>query len=170
MDDRSNATLPPVAEIDWDNWQPEEISTLMFVLRGDEVLLMRKKRGLGAGKINGPGGRLEAGETPEECAVRETREELLIEPMNVRAAGELFFHAEDMPKIHGHVFVATDFEGTPSETEEASPIWFKLDEIPYDEMWDDDRLWLRAVLDGGTVRAWFTFARESMLDHQVQIF
>ncbi len=130
----------PVSDIDWDTWQPEEVATLMFIIRGGSVLLIRKKRGLGAGKINGPGGRLEDGETPEACAVRETNEELVVNPLNVRAAGELFFHAEDMPRIHGFVFIATDYEGTPTETDEAIPLWFKLDELPFDEMWDDDRL------------------------------
>ena len=159
-----------VATINWDTWQPEEIATLLFVVRDGSVLLIRKKRGLGAGKINGPGGRLEEDETPMECAIRETREELLINPMNVRAAGELFFHANDMPRIHGHVFVASDYEGTPTETEEAIPHWFEIDDIPYDEMWDDDRLWLRRVLRGDSVRGYFTFVEETMLDHKVTFF
>jgi 8-oxo-dGTP diphosphatase len=161
-------SLPPVSEIDWEAWQPEEIATLLFVVQEDSVLLIRKKRGLGAGKINGPGGRLEAGETPLECAIRETNEELLINPLNVRPAGELLFHAEDMPRIHGHVFVATDFEGTPTETDEAIPIWYRIDEIPFEEMWDDDRLWLGEVLNGKSVMGYFTFVEETLLDHRVE--
>ena len=159
--------IASVAEIDWDTWQPEEISTLLFVVKGDSVLLIRKKRGLGAGKINGPGGRLEGDETPKECAIRETREELLINPLHVREAGQLFFHAEDMPRIHGHVFVATDYEGMPTETDEAIPIWFKVSDLPFDEMWDDDRLWLAEVLQGAIVEGYFTFVEESMIDHKV---
>ena len=157
-----------VSDIDWETWQPEEVATLMFIIKGDSVLLIRKKRGLGAGKINGPGGRLENDETPEECAIRETNEELAVNPMNVRAAGDLFFHAEDMPRIHGHVFVATDFKGVPTETDEAIPLWFKLDEIPFDEMWDDDRLWLPQVLTGQVVRGYFTFVEEKMLDYRIE--
>lgn len=160
-------TLPPVSEIDWSTWVPEQVATLMFILRNDEVLLIRKKRGLGAGKINGPGGRIEGDETPEECAIRETNEELLINPINTRFGGELFFHAEDMPRIHVHIYVATDFEGTPSETDEAIPIWFKLDKLPFDEMWDDDRIWLGHVLQGGTVEGYFTFIEERLIDQQV---
>lgn len=160
----------PVAEINWATWTPEEVATLMFVIQEGSVLLIRKKRGLGAGKINGPGGRLEGNETPKECAIRETQEELLINPINVRSAGELFFHAEDMPRIHGHVFVATDFEGTPSETDEAIPHWFLFDNIPFDEMWDDDRLWLPRVLKGESVRGYFTFIEETLLDHEITFF
>jgi len=159
-----------VSTIDWPNWQPDEVATLLFVIRDGKVLLIRKKRGLGAGKINGPGGRLEKNETPEECAIRETNEELIINPINVRPAGELFFHAEDMPRIHGHVFIATDFDGTPTETEEAGPIWFALDDIPFEEMWEDDKYWLRQVLNGRSVRGYFTFVKEQLLDHDVTFF
>ncbi len=163
-------TLPPVAEIDWQTWQPQEIATLLFVLQNDQVLLIRKKRGLGAGKINGPGGRLEGEETPRECAIRETNEELVINPLNVRDAGELFFHAEDMPRIHVYVFVASAFEGTPTETDEAIPIWFPVDQLPVDEMWDDDRIWLPQVLSGSSVRGYFTFIKESLIDHALDFY
>ncbi|MFT7220939.1 MAG: 8-oxo-dGTP diphosphatase [Candidatus Azotimanducaceae bacterium] len=158
-----------VNDINWDTWEPQEVATLMFVIRNNEVLLIRKKRGLGAGKINGPGGRLEDNETTEECAIRETNEELVINPLNVKYAGELFFHAEDdMPRIHGWVYIATDFEGTPTETDEAIPIWFPLNALPFDEMWEDDRLWLSQILAGQIVRGYFTFEGEKLLDSDVQ--
>ena len=65
-----------ISKINWQTWQPEEVATLMFVMTDNQVLLIRKKRGLGAGNINGPGGRIEPGESPMQCAVRETEEEL----------------------------------------------------------------------------------------------
>ena len=157
-----------VADIDWQSWQPQMIATLMFVIKNDQVLLIRKKRGLGAGKINGPGGHIEAGESAMACAIRETQEELLITPLNVRPMGELFFHAEDMPRIHGHIFTASDFIGEPGETDEAIPLWTPVNAIPYDEMWEDDRLWLPRVLRGEAINGWFTFAEEHMLDHCIQ--
>ena len=78
-------------DVDWDNWEPTEHATLLFVVRDGRVLLIRKKRGLGAGKINGPGGRIDDGETPAEAAVREVHEELCITPTQVRQHGELLF-------------------------------------------------------------------------------
>ena len=103
-----------------------------------------------------------------QCAIRETNEELHINPLNVRAAGELFFHAEDMPRIHGFVFVATSYEGTPTETDEAIPMWFQIDNLPFSRMWDDDRLWLKEILDGQSVKGWFTFEDEKLLDYSVE--
>lgn len=158
-----------VTDIAWDTWIPEETATLMFIIKQNQILLIRKKRGLGAGKINGPGGRIEPDETPQACAIRETQEELLINPLNVEFRGELFFHAEDMPRIHGYVYTATDYEGTPTETDEAIPMWFDVNDIPYAQMWEDDEFWLPQVIAGQVVDAWFTFAGESVLDHKVTI-
>jgi 8-oxo-dGTP diphosphatase len=158
-----------VSNVDWPNWQPEQVATLMFVIRDDEVLLIRKKRGLGAGKINGPGGRIENGETPLQCAIRETEEELHITPGQIRPAGELFFHAEDMPRIHAFVYVARSFTGEPTETEEAIPLWTPMDQIPFAEMWEDDHLWLDAALSGQTIRGWFSFVEESLLDYRLEL-
>jgi 8-oxo-dGTP diphosphatase len=158
-----------ISNIDWANWKPQEVATLMFVQQGTRVLLIRKKRGLGAGKINGPGGRIEPGETPMECAIRETHEELCITPLGVQAAGELFFHAEDMPRIHGYVFTASDYTGTPAETDEAIPMWTETDKIPYEEMWEDDQYWLPQVLDGKVVEGWFSFIAEALLDYKIRI-
>lgn len=158
-----------VADVNWDSWEPEETATLMFVKIQHEVLLIRKKRGLGAGKINGPGGRVEYKESPEECAIRETREELNITPLNVRPGGELFFHSDDFPKIHGFVFTADSYDGTPSETDEAIPLWFPVNSIPYGQMWEDDKFWLPKVLAGAVVDGWFTFTGETLLDHLVKV-
>ena len=58
----------PGIDVDWDNWTAKMRSMLVFVRREDEVLLIRKKRGLGEGKINGPGGKVDEGETIEEAA------------------------------------------------------------------------------------------------------
>ena len=73
---------PPasLADINWSTWQAKDTATLAFVIKDEQILLIRKKRGLGAGKINGPGGRLENNETIAACAVREAQEELGITP------------------------------------------------------------------------------------------
>ena len=63
-----------LGDIDWARWRAKDQATLVFVTEAANVLLMHKKRGLGAGKINAPGGRLEPGETPETGAIREVQE------------------------------------------------------------------------------------------------
>ncbi len=158
-----------VATIDWATWQPTDRATLVFVIRDGEILLIRKKRGLGAGKINGPGGRIDPGETTRHCAVRELREELGITPCALREAGELLFQFVDGYGIHVWVFVAEACVGTPRESPEAIPLWTPLDSIPYDEMWADDRLWIPLMLRGDTFQGRFVFDGDDMIDHALRI-
>lgn len=152
-------------EISWENWSPKDRATLLFVIKGDQVLLIRKKRGLGAGKINAPGGRLETGETPHDGAVREVQEEVCITPSMLVKHGELSFQFVDGYSIFVHVFRASDYVGQPRETSEARPHWTPLARIPYDEMWADDALWVPILLRGGYFVGRFVFDGERMLEH-----
>ena len=154
----------------WQQWQPRERATLCFIIRDNQVLLIRKKRGLGAGKINAPGGRLEIGETPNECAIRETQEEVGLTPIGVQERGQLHFQFADGYSLHCTVFTASDFSGELIETDEALPLWTAIDAIPYQEMWADDIHWLPGVLNGGTFRGYFHFDNETMLTNNVSWF
>lgn len=158
-----------LSEIDWTAWTPVDRATLLFVIRDGRILLIRKKRGLGAGKINGPGGRLEDGEAPLECAVREVEEEIGVTPTGVDERGELLFQFVDGYSIHVWVFRAGGYEGETVETDEAVPLWFDLEEIPYAEMWADDRVWLPLMIDGRRFHGRFIFDGDAMLDHDVVV-
>ncbi len=156
-------------DIDWESWQPEDMATLLFIIVDDHILMIHKKVGLGAGKINGPGGRLEPGETPYEAAIREVQEEICITPCGVTQVGELRFQFMDGYSIHGFVFKANGFMGELQETEEAIPIWFPTDQLPYEKMWADDRLWMPLLLTGKSFDGRFLFDKEDMLGHRVAI-
>jgi len=156
-----------VSEIDWKQWNPTERATLLFVLQDSHILLINKKTGLGAGKINGPGGRIDPGETAIQGAIREVQEELCVTPIGVRPAGELSFQFIDGYSLHGSVFTATGFEGQLCETREASPIWTPVDQIPYERMWADDALWLPLLLQGRGFSGFFVFEGDTMLDSLV---
>jgi len=157
-----------VEAIDWSAWQPTDRATLVFVIRQGEILLIRKKRGLGAGKINGPGGRIDPGETPRRCAVRELREELGATPCSMRAMGELRFQFVDGYGIHVYVFRADAYVGIPRESPEAIPLWTPLEDLPYDQMWADDRLWLPRMLRGEQLDGRFLFDGDQLLDHALR--
>jgi len=141
-------------------------TTLCFVREDDEVLLIEKRRGLGEGWYNGPGGKLEAGETPRECAIRETREEvgLAVDPDALGKVGELTFTLDGEYHTFCHVFRAGSVAGEPTASPEARPEWFALEDVPYDRMWEDDRLWLPGVLEGRTVVGEFAFEGGEPLD------
>ena len=155
--------------VDWSTWQGEMPATLMFVVQDEKVLLIKKLRGIGMGKINGPGGKIDPGETPAECVIRECQEELHITPLNAVKMGELCFAMSDIPDIICHVYMATEFDGIPTSTDEAIPLWTNLSEIPWDKMWEDDSYWLPQMLEGKKFLGRFVFEIEKILWHDVKL-
>lgn len=155
-------------EIKWPNWKPVDRATLCFVVRGGEILLILKKRGLGAGKVNGPGGRIEPGESAVDAAIRETREELQVTPLSPELRGELLFQFADGYSLHCGVFLSPDCVGEARETEEAVPLWTPLESIPYERMWEDDKHWLPGLIMGKKFRASFYFDGEKMLWKKIE--
>ena len=160
---------PEFEEIAWQNWKPKDQATLCFVIRDGQILLIEKKRGLGRGKINGPGGRFEPGETALQCAIRETEEELLVTPTGLRNRGRLRFQFKDGYSLEAHLFSATGCLGEATETEEAVPRWTPLDKIPYERMWADDILWLPHMLAGNNIQGDFLFDDDTMLGYRLQV-
>lgn len=140
-----------------------QLATLLFVCQGDEVLLMEKKRGHGAGLINGPGGKLEPGESLRACALREAEEELGIRGEAPRLCAELRFEDEDGSRIHGFAYRCEAFLGAPRESAEGKPLWVSRNAMPYGRMWADDRGWLPWVLRGHRLRASFATSGTRLL-------
>lgn len=143
-------------------------TTWMLLKRGDEVLLGLKKRGFGQGRMNGVGGKVEPDETIEEAAVRETEEEIGVKVTKYEKVVEIAFddlYYKGVPErnvMYG--FIATEWEGEPTETDEIKPEWVKIADLDYDKMWVDDRHWLPQVLEGKKVQAWFHFKEDDTFD------
>lgn len=156
-----------VTDIDWNSWQPGVRGVLCFIIQNGEVLLIRKKRGLGAGKINAPGGKIEPGETPLQAAIRETQEEVGVTPHSPKARGELHFQFVDGYSLHCTVFIAYGCTGTAVESPEAVPLWTKLEAVPFAEMWADDVLWLANLLKGEAFTGYFTFDADRLLSQKI---
>jgi mutator protein MutT len=143
--------------------------TILFLLRGDEILLAMKKRGFGAGKWNGCGGKVEAGETVQQAAIREAQEEIGVTPRNPRLVGTLEFRMSHDSSFghHAHIYVATAWDGEPYETEEMRPQWFHRDAIPYAQMWADDIEWLPLLLAGKRFRGAITIGPDGQVVQSV---
>lgn len=150
-------------------------TTLVFVFDrpANKLLMIEKKRGQGAGKWNVPGGKFAAGETAAQAAVRECIEETGIKPHAVKEMGllEFYFPESDSWDNICSVFTAEAFSGSLiASSEECDAHWVSLDSIPYDKMWDDDRLWVPLLLAGKKFHRiyWFDkndhMAREEIRD------
>lgn len=137
-----------------------QLVTLALCVRDDEILLAMKKRGFGEGLWNGAGGKPDLGETIEQAMIRECQEEISVTPTRYEKVAIHTFEMEDnehYDTIEAHVYLVTEWTGKPTESEEMAPQWFNKTDIPYDQMWQDDILWLPLVLRGNKLESTFVF-------------
>ncbi len=148
-------------------------TTLLFLTKDDEILLAMKKRGFGAERWNGVGGKPDQNETIEQAAIRECNEEINVTPLALKQVATLDFYFPPTKAIWNQqviVYFCTDWRGNPTETEEMNPAWFKVSDIPYAKMWPDDKFWLPEVLKGNFVTATFRFDDDDhILSHELQV-
>jgi 8-oxo-dGTP diphosphatase len=140
-------------------------TTLCYPIVDGKILLAMKKRGFGMGKWNGPGGKVETGETPEDACIRETCEEtgLEVAALEHRGIVEFIFEGKSEWDTECHVFVSTVVRGEAVETDEMFPQWYAITDVPYALMWEDDPIWLPGVVAGGTVHMRFYFDPNGVL-------
>jgi 8-oxo-dGTP diphosphatase / 2-hydroxy-dATP diphosphatase len=136
----------------------KKVLTLCVIYKGSRVLLGMKKRGFGQGRWNGFGGKIHEGETIEAAAKREVLEESGVNILDMEKMGIIEFEFQGNPEIlEVNIFRAENFSGNPIETEEMKPQWFDVKEIPFEEMWSDDRYWLPLLLAGKKFKGKFLF-------------
>jgi len=170
--------------------EPLKPTTVTFLVRGDEVLLGMKMRGLGEGNLVGIGGKVDEKDRNDvdqfeldvikTAAAREIAEEIgvVIDPTNLTSRGSMeyyFPHKNGEWNFVSHVFVTHIWEGEPTGVidsngvVEIEPIWIKISEIPYEKMWDDARYWLPQVLAGKSIKGQFLFGEDlHVLDYRMQ--
>ena len=135
-------------------------ATVCFIRRNGKVLLQERAPGrVWAGRLNGPGGKVAAGETPVDAIVREVREETrlhLVDPVR-HGLLELVFGVPPRSRLAVVVFSCEHFAGRARGGREGTLRWYPEDRLPLDRLWPDMRYWLPIVLDGGTVSGICTF-------------
>src|SRR3989338_360739 len=151
-----------------------KLYTLVLPVKDGQVLLGYKKRGFGAGKWNGFGGKVGDGENIEEAAARELLEECGLSSRKLvkYAVHEFEFQGEPVI-LQAHVFRAEGLVGSPMESDEMMPSWFDIEDIPCKKMWPDDIHWLPRFLSGETLIGKFLFKKdvggqERLIDFEVE--
>ena len=120
-------------------------STLCYITRGDEVLMLhrvKKKNDLNKDKWIGIGGKFEAEETPDECLLREAREETGLELTRWRIRGIVTFLSDVWEGEYMYLFTADGFEGELKTCDEGDLQWVSRDFVQNLPTWEGDRLFL----------------------------
>ncbi|XP_050540892.1 uncharacterized protein LOC126905334 isoform X2 [Daktulosphaira vitifoliae] len=138
-----------------------KILTLTMIIRDDEILLGMKKRGLGMGKWNGFGGKVELNESIEEGAIREVKEECGLDVIFMEKIGILEFDYIDSKELlEGHVYICSQFSGNIVETEDT----------PFDTMWIDHKYWYPLLLKKIPFKAYFKYkGHDKILDYNITL-
>ena len=126
-------------------------SSLCYVYRGDEVLMLhrtRKQNDINHDKWIGLGGRFEDGESPEECMLREVREETGLTLTSWRYRGIVTFANDRYETEYMHLFTADAFTGELTDCDEGDPVWVKKSELAALPQWEGDKVFLRLLDEG----------------------
>jgi 8-oxo-dGTP pyrophosphatase MutT (NUDIX family) len=148
-------------------------ATLAYLIKKNngrisDVCLAMKKRGFGAGRWNGVGGKVMPDETIEDAAKRETQEEIGVDIKEMTKVAELSFyfpHNSDWNQMV-HVYFSEHWDKDIAESEEMAPKWFSVSDLPYSIMWPDDEFWFPQVLEGKLVRASFIFGENDIIKNK----
>ncbi|MCX7746155.1 MAG: 8-oxo-dGTP diphosphatase [Clostridia bacterium] len=151
-----------------------KLATLCYIGKGDQTLMMlrnKKENDVHEGKWNGLGGKMEKGETPEECVIREVKEEsgLIIKHpvLNGILTFPEFSHGEDWMAF---VFTAREFEGELSACKEGELHWIDNDDILNLNLWEGDRIFMKWLDTGRFFSGKFVYKDGRLIDHHVVFY
>ncbi|XP_027837844.1 putative nudix hydrolase 1 [Aphis gossypii] len=147
-----------------------KLLTLTLIFKNDEILLGMKNRGMGKGKWNGFGGKVEPNETIDDAAKREVKEECGLDVISMEKIGIIDFEYVGSKEIlEGHIYFCDLFEGDIIESDEMAPIkWFKIKDSPCDTMWIDHKYWFPMILKKIPFKAHFKYLNDdTMIDSTI---
>lgn len=150
-----------------------KLATLVYVKQNGHTLMLhriKKPNDIHEGKWNGLGGKLEPGESPEQCAIREVREESGLVITNPDYCGLLVFADFSGDDWYVWVFTARQFDGSISDSREGELRWVPDLELTTLNLWPSDLVFLPWLESGRIFSARFQYHDTQMLGHQVAFY
>ena len=151
-----------------------KLATLCYIRRYGHTLMIhrvKKTNDMHAGKWNGLGGKLEPGETPEECVIREIREEAGLNAANPRLRGIITFpgfpNDEDWYTL---MFVVDEFDGDLIDSPEGYLKWIPDAELLELNLWEGDRIFIPWLDQKGFFSGKFVYEDEALVSHSVVFY
>jgi len=150
-----------------------KLATLCYVrYNGRTLMLLRNKKtgDIHLGKWNGLGGKLAPGETPEECVIREVKEESGLTIYEPSLRGVLTFPQFDKDEDwYVFVFVADRFSGTLISCDEGQLEWIENSKLFELNLWAGDYYFLSALTEGSFFSGKFVYKNKLLIDHELVI-
>ncbi|MCQ2508490.1 MAG: 8-oxo-dGTP diphosphatase [Dorea sp.] len=126
------------------------LSTLCYIEKEEKYLMLHrisKKNDMNKDKWIGVGGKFEAEESPDDCLLREVREETGYHLTRYRFRGIVTFVSGDGITEYMHLFTADGFEGTPIACNEGTLEWVEKEKIPELNIWEGDKIFLKLLAE-----------------------
>ena len=151
-----------------------KLATLCYIRQNGKTLMVhriKKENDMHAGKWNGLGGKLEAGETPEECALREIWEEAGITVKNLTLRGLITFPGfSDDEDWYAFLFIANYDEGELIDSPEGDLRWIPNDKLLELNLWPGDRIFIPWLDQPGFFSGKFVYQDGELVEHDVVFY
>jgi len=151
-----------------------QLATLCYVIDKDKTLMLhriKKKNDVHEGKWNGLGGKFEHGETPEECVIREVKEESGLLIKDPKMHGFITFPMFDGKKDwYVFLFTAREFNGKLIDSHEGKLEWIPNDQLLKLNLWEGDGIFLPWLLEDKFFSAKFIYENGIFKSHYVKFY
>ena len=151
-----------------------KLGTLCYITDGNKTLMLhriKKENDMHEGKWNGLGGKVNGGESPEECVKREVKEEsgLLIEEPHLK--GVLTFPKfDEIDDWMVFVFTADKFSGELTECDEGELEWIDNKKVMDLNLWEGDKIYMKWLNDYPFFSAKFIYKKRKLQSHKVSFY
>ncbi len=151
-----------------------KLATLCYVKHNNHTLMLQRGKKAGdihAGKWNGLGGKLEPGESPEECVIREVQEESGLSITKPKLVGLLTFPKfKDNEDWYVYAFTADDFTGKLIDSPEGELDWIPDDKLLTLPLWEGDHHFLKWISENKFFSAKFIYENKKLMDSDVVFY
>ena len=125
-----------------------QLTTLCYIEKDGKYLMMhrvKKKNDINKDKWIGAGGHFEYGESPEECLLREVKEETGLTLLDYKARGIITFIYGENVVEYMHLFTSDSFEGDLIECDEGELVWVPVSEVQNLPIWEGDKVFFKLL-------------------------